>query len=55
MNSFRTVVDKLDDAVLAVERVLLLATLSLMTLLVSLDVVQRTFSRPVKSAPPRLR
>ena len=47
MNSFRTTVDKLDDAVLAVERVLLLATLSLMTLLVSLDVVQRTFSRPV--------
>ncbi|MDP1922718.1 MAG: TRAP transporter small permease [Myxococcales bacterium] len=47
MNSFRNAVDKLDDAVLAVERVLLLATLSLMTLLVSLDVVQRTFSRPV--------
>lgn len=47
MSSFRNAVDKLDDAVLAVERVLLLATLSLMTLLVSLDVVQRTFSRPV--------
>lgn len=47
MNSLRTTVDKLDDAVLAVERVLLLLTLSLMTLLVSLDVVQRTFSRPV--------
>jgi TRAP-type C4-dicarboxylate transport system permease small subunit len=47
MSSFRTTVDKLDDAVLAVERILLLATLSLMTLLVSLDVVQRTFSRPV--------
>jgi len=47
LNSFRNTVDKLDDAVLAVERVLLLATLSLMTLLVSFDVVQRTFSRPV--------
>lgn len=47
MESFRKLVDRVDDAVLAVERVLLLVTLSLMTLLVSLDVTQRTFSRPV--------
>ncbi|MBL8938068.1 MAG: TRAP transporter small permease [Archangium sp.] len=47
MNSLRKSIDRLDDIVLAIERVLLLATLSLMTLLVTLDVVQRTFSRPV--------
>ncbi len=47
MNSLRKSIDRLDDVVLSIERVLLLATLSLMTLLVTLDVVQRTFSRPV--------
>lgn len=38
---------KIDDAVAAVERVLLLVALAGMTLLVGLDVTQRTFSRPV--------
>lgn len=47
MNSFRKSVDKLDDVVLAFERVLLMVTLTSMTVLVTLDVIQRTFSRPV--------
>jgi len=47
VESLRKTIDKLDDAVLAVERVLLLVTLSLMTVLVALDVAQRTFSRPI--------
>lgn len=47
MNSLRKTIDRLDDVVLSIERVLLLVTLSLMTVLVTLDVVQRTFSRPV--------
>jgi len=38
---------KIDDAIAAVERVLLLVALAGMTVLVGLDVTQRTFSRPV--------
>lgn len=47
MSALRKAVDRLDDAVLMVERALLVFTLSLMTALVSLDVLQRTFSRQV--------
>jgi C4-dicarboxylate transporter, DctQ subunit len=47
VESLRRSVDKLDDVVLAVERVLLLVSLSMMTVLVTLDVIQRTFSRQV--------
>lgn len=47
MSSFERALGKLDAAVFQVERVLLLVSLGMMTLLVSLDVVQRTFSRPV--------
>ncbi len=38
---------KIDDTIARVERVLLLGALAMMTLLVGLDVIQRTFSRPV--------
>ncbi|MBM4380932.1 MAG: hypothetical protein FJ086_16775, partial [Deltaproteobacteria bacterium] len=38
---------RLDDAVFQGERVLLLLSVSMMTILVTLDVLQRTFSRPV--------
>lgn len=37
----------IDDLIARVERLLLLAALAMMTLLVGLDVTQRTFSRPV--------
>jgi C4-dicarboxylate transporter DctQ subunit len=47
LDGLRKALDRLDDVVLSIERALLLLTLSLMTLLVTLDVVQRTFSRPV--------
>lgn len=47
MESLRKAVDKLDDVVLTIERGLLLLSLSMMTVLVTLDVIQRTFSRPV--------
>jgi C4-dicarboxylate transporter DctQ subunit len=47
VESLRKSVDKLDDVVLTIERVLLLVSLSMMTVLVTLDVIQRTFSRPV--------
>ncbi|MEW5738601.1 MAG: TRAP transporter small permease subunit [Myxococcota bacterium] len=47
MESLRRVLGKLDDAVFRVERLVLLFSLTMMTLLVTLDVVQRTFSRPV--------
>ncbi|MCA3012438.1 MAG: TRAP transporter small permease [Myxococcaceae bacterium] len=47
MESLRKSVDKLDDVVLFIERVLLLVSLSMMTVLVTLDVIQRTFSRQV--------
>lgn len=47
METLRKKIDRLDDLVLMVERVLLVVSLSAMTLLVSLDVVQRTFSRQV--------
>jgi C4-dicarboxylate transporter DctQ subunit len=47
VESLRKTIDRLDDLVLAIERTLLVATLSLMTVLVTLDVIQRTFSRPV--------
>ncbi|MCC6337419.1 MAG: TRAP transporter small permease subunit [Myxococcales bacterium] len=46
MESAKRVLGKLDDAVFRVERLVLLFSLAMMTLLVSLDVVQRTFSRP---------
>ena len=47
MESLRRIAGKVDDVVYQVERVLLLVSLTLMTVLVSLDVAQRTFSRPV--------
>jgi TRAP-type C4-dicarboxylate transport system permease small subunit len=46
MDSLRSVARVVDDAVFQVERVLLLVAVAGMTVLVSLDVVQRTFSRP---------
>lgn len=46
MESLKRALKKLDDAVFRVERLVLLFSLAMMTLLVSLDVVQRTFSRP---------
>lgn len=47
MQSMRGALAKLDEVVFRAERLLLLVSLAMMTLLVSLDVVQRTFSRPV--------
>lgn len=47
MSKLERALGKLDAAVFQVERALLLVSLGMMTLLVSLDVVQRTFSRPV--------
>jgi TRAP-type C4-dicarboxylate transport system permease small subunit len=47
MESLKRVAGAVDDVVFQVERVLLLVSLGMMTLLVSVDVVQRTFSRPV--------
>lgn len=39
--------EKLDEGVYRVERVLLLISLAMMTVLVTLDVIQRSFSRPI--------
>ena len=47
MESLRKRAEKLDDLVYRLERVVLLFSLTAMTILVSLDVIQRTFSRPV--------
>ena len=47
MRALRQVASRVDDAVFQAERLLLLASLAMMTLLVSVDVIQRTFSRPV--------
>jgi len=47
MESVKRALGRLDGAVCQVERLLLLVSLAMMTLLVSVDVVQRTFSRPV--------
>ncbi len=47
MESLRRAAGKVDEAVFRLERLLLLISLSMMTVLVSLDVIQRTFSRPV--------
>lgn len=47
MESLRRVAAKVDDAVFRLERLLLLVSLGMMTVLVALDVIQRTFSRPV--------
>lgn len=47
MESLRRLAGKVDDVVYQVERALLLLSLTMMTVLVSLDVIQRSFSRPV--------
>lgn len=47
MESLRRVVGRLDDLIFQLERVLLVVSLAMMTVLVTADVVQRTFSRPV--------
>lgn len=47
MESLRRIAGKVDDVVYRVERVLLLASLTMMTVLVTLDVIQRSFSRQV--------
>lgn len=47
MESLRRTANRVDDVVFQVERLLLLVCLAAMTVLVSVDVVQRTFSRPV--------
>lgn len=47
MDKLKQLAGKVDDAVYRVERVLLLISLAMMTVLVSLDVIQRSFSRPV--------
>jgi TRAP-type C4-dicarboxylate transport system permease small subunit len=46
MNPWKKAAGAVDDAVFRVERWLLLGSVSMMTLLVTLDVTQRTFSRP---------
>ncbi len=46
MTGLRRALTSLDRAVFHVERTILLVSLTMMTLLVSVDVVQRTFSRP---------
>jgi C4-dicarboxylate transporter DctQ subunit len=40
-------ISRIDDVIARIERVLLLGALAMMTILVGLDVAQRTFSRPV--------
>ena len=45
MEKLRRVAGKIDDVVYRVERVLLLVSLTFMTVLVTLDVIQRSFSR----------
>ncbi len=47
MESLRRLAGKVDDVVYRVERVLLLVSLTMMTVLVTLDVIQRSFSRQV--------
>jgi len=47
MESLRRIAGKVDDVVYRVERVLLLVSLTMMTVLVTLDVLQRSFSRQV--------
>lgn len=47
METLRRVAERADDLVYRVERGLLVACLTVMTALVTLDVVQRSFSRPV--------
>jgi C4-dicarboxylate transporter DctQ subunit len=47
MESLRRAAEQVDDLVYRLERLLLLVCLTLMTGLVTLDVVQRAFSRPV--------
>ena len=47
MESLRRIAGKVDDVVYRVERVLLLGSLTMMTILVTLDVIQRSFSRQV--------
>ena len=47
MESLRRAAGKVDDLVYRVERVLLLLSLTMMTILVTLDVIQRSFSRQV--------
>jgi TRAP-type C4-dicarboxylate transport system permease small subunit len=47
LNELKKLAGKVDDAVYRAERVLLLISLAMMTLLVSLDVIQRSFSRQV--------
>ncbi|MBL8914565.1 MAG: TRAP transporter small permease [Archangium sp.] len=43
----KSLFEKIDEGVYQVERVLLLVSLAFMTVLVTLDVIQRSFSRPV--------
>ena len=47
MDKLREAARRLDEAVFQGERLLLLVSVSMMTVLVTLDVAQRTFSRPV--------
>lgn len=47
MESLRRVLGRLDDLVFQFERAVLVVSLTMMTVLVTADVVQRTFSRPV--------
>jgi len=47
MEGLRRVLSKVDGAVYQVERALLVVSVAMMTLLIALDVLQRTFSRPV--------
>jgi TRAP-type C4-dicarboxylate transport system permease small subunit len=46
MESLKVLAEKVDDAIFRIERVLLVVSLAMMTVLVALDVTQRTFSRP---------
>jgi len=47
MERLRRVLSRVDGAVYQVERALLVVSVAMMTVLLSLDVLQRTFSRPV--------
>jgi TRAP-type C4-dicarboxylate transport system permease small subunit len=47
MESLRRLAGKVDDGVYRLEKLLLLVCLTFMTVLVTLDVIQRSFSRPV--------
>lgn len=47
MDKLKKLAGKVDDVVYGVERILLLVSLAMMTVLVTLDVIQRSFSRPV--------